>query len=355
MMKRVSTWVLSVVATWVLVWAGAAASQPALVIKPLAEKKMTQLPVGPLFWRLETFATLAQAQAAAGASSLVAESRGQIWLFTLGPASGSTPGGTKVAEIGPLPPVAAAQYLLRINEASGPPGSVTPVHTHPGSETFYVLAGEQSIRTPHGVMRVEVGKPETGHGADVPMQVSSSGSSDLHALVMFVVDATRPFSSPAKFAALDVGDKAPDFTLPSTNGEKISLSQFRGKKVVLLEFYGGDFSPVCAANLSARKADYGELEALGVQVLGISSNNPFSQKTFADSLKLPFPLLSDFPNLTVIRSYGGLNPSLAVTTAQRSFFLIDKEGIVRGQWSGSVTEVFASAPLLRAVRALAGK
>ena len=73
-----------------------------------------------------------------------------------------------------------------------------------------MLAGEQSIRTPHGVMRVEVGKPETGHGADVPMQVSSSGSSDLHALVMFVVDATRPFSSPAKFAALDVGDKAPE-------------------------------------------------------------------------------------------------------------------------------------------------
>jgi cytochrome oxidase Cu insertion factor (SCO1/SenC/PrrC family) len=45
-------------------------------------------------------------------------------------------------------------------------------------------------------------------------------------------------------AALEVGDKAPDFTLPSTTGEKISLSQFRGKKVVLLEFYGADYSPV---------------------------------------------------------------------------------------------------------------
>jgi hypothetical protein len=45
-------------------------------------------------------------------------------------------------------------------------------------------------------------------------------------------------------SALDVGDKAPDFTLPSTTGEKISLSQFRGKKLVLLEFYGADYSPV---------------------------------------------------------------------------------------------------------------
>lgn len=49
---------------------------------------------------------------------------------------------------------------------------------------------------------------------------------------------------PRVSSALDVGDKAPDFTLPSTNGEKISLSQFRGKKLVLLEFYGADYSPI---------------------------------------------------------------------------------------------------------------
>jgi len=95
--------------------------------------------------------------------------------------------------------VVATQYLLRINEASGPPGSITTVHTHPGSEAFYVLAGEQSIRTPQGMIRVKVGQPETGPGGDTPLQVSSSGSTDLHALVMFVVDATKPFSSPAKF------------------------------------------------------------------------------------------------------------------------------------------------------------
>jgi hypothetical protein len=60
-----------------------------------------------------------------------------------------------------------------------------------------VLAGEQTFRTPHGVMRIGAGKAEAGHGADTPMQVSSSGSVDLKALVMFVLDATKPFSSPA--------------------------------------------------------------------------------------------------------------------------------------------------------------
>jgi hypothetical protein len=130
---------------------------------------------------------------------LVAESAGKVWLFTLGPAGGSSTGGTKVAEVGPIPKVVAAQYLLRINEASGPPGSITPAHTHPGSEAFYVLAGETSSHTPYGVKHVGAGNTETGNVADTPMQVSSSGSTDLHSLVMFVVDAAKPFSSPAKF------------------------------------------------------------------------------------------------------------------------------------------------------------
>ena len=173
------------------------AASGTLVIKPLAEKKVAELPAGPLVWRVERFATLAQAQAAAGPMGLVAESDGKVWLFTLGPAGGSSAGGAKILEVGPITPVAAPQYLLRVNEASGPPGSITPVHNHPGSEAAYVLAGEQTFRTPHGVMRIGAGQAEAGHGADTPMQVSSSGSVDLKALVMFVLDATRPFSSPA--------------------------------------------------------------------------------------------------------------------------------------------------------------
>jgi len=198
-MERILIGIIVVLASLWSLPSTAIAQQPPLVVKPLAEKKVAELPAGPLSWRIENFTALAQAQAAAGPWSLVAESAGKVWLFTLGPAGGSSGGGTKVAEFGPIPRVVAPQYLLRINEASGPPGSITPVHTHPGSEAFFVVAGEQSIRSPHGLMRVKVGQPEAGHGADMPMQVSSSGSTDLHALVMFVVDATKPFSSPATF------------------------------------------------------------------------------------------------------------------------------------------------------------
>src|SRR5688572_4385403 len=176
----------------------AAIAQQKFVIKPLADKKVAELPAGPLFWRIENFTALAQAQAAAGPWALVAESAGKVWLFTLGSAGASSMGGTKVAEIGPIPPIVASQYLLRINESSGVPGSITPIHTHPGSEAFYVLAGEQSQKTPHGITRLAAGRSVAGHGADTAVQVSSSGSTDLHMLVMFVVDADKPFSSPAK-------------------------------------------------------------------------------------------------------------------------------------------------------------
>jgi quercetin dioxygenase-like cupin family protein len=175
-----------------------ALAQQALVVKALASTKVVDLPAGPLYWRLENFPTLAQAQNVASPTSLAVQSGGKVWLITLAPAGGASAGGTKVGEVGPVPPVAATQYLLQVNEASGPPGSITPEHSHPGSETFYVLAGETSSRTPDGSMRVAAGHAMVGHSADTPMQVSSSGTSDLLSLVMFLVDANKPFSSPAK-------------------------------------------------------------------------------------------------------------------------------------------------------------
>ena len=180
-----------------LVLSPSTASAQKFEIKPVAEKKVQQLPPGPLFWRIDHFPTLAQAQAAAGPTGLAAEVAGKVWLFTLGPKGGSSPGGSKVAEIGPVPPITAPEYLLRINNTGGPPGVKTPVHTHPGSETFYVLSGQLSQKSPHGASHVDAGQSIPGHGPGMPMEVSSSGTTDLNALVMFVVDATKPFSSPA--------------------------------------------------------------------------------------------------------------------------------------------------------------
>jgi quercetin dioxygenase-like cupin family protein len=163
----------------------------------VAETKVSQLPPGPLFWRVDTFPMIAKAPAVAGPTALAAEVDGKAWLFTLGPRGGSSPGGSNVAEIGPVPSITAPEYLLRVVRSGGPPGAKTPVHTHPGSETFYVLGGELTQKTQDGVHHVSADQSMLGHPPNTPMQVSSSGTSDLSALVMFVNDATKPLSSPA--------------------------------------------------------------------------------------------------------------------------------------------------------------
>jgi len=116
--------------------------------------------------------------------------------------------------------------------------------------------------------------------------------------------------------------------------------------------------------LSARKADYKRFEALGIQILGISGNVPFSQQAFAESLKLPYPLLSDTPGAKVMKSYGIFNEEWLF--ANRAFFLIDPQGILRKKWiienqalevgqqHGETTVVYSDT-LLRDIRAVMGK
>ena len=92
-----------------------------------------------------------------------------------------------------------------------------------------------------------------------------------------------------------------------------------------------------------------------MQVVGIGASNPFSQKTFADSLKLPYPLLSDHPDLTVIQQYGVLKYEGEAKTpmAKGSYFLIDKQGIVRGIWMHPPgQDVFPSEPFLEPAQQL---
>ncbi len=108
------------------------------------------------------------------------------------------------------------------------------------------------------------------------------------------------------------------------------------------------------ANLSARQADYSKFQDLNVQILGISAGNPFSQRTLADSLKLSYPLLSDFPELKVMKSYGA-HSHIRQITARRAFFLMDQQGIVRGRWLPEEAAVFPSEAILEAARGLSGK
>ena len=106
-----------------------------------------------------------------------------------------------------------------------------------------------------------------------------------------------------------------------------------------------------------------------MQVLGISADHTFAQQTFAESLQLPYPLLSDFPDLQVIRNYGVLWPhkigplkdsGVVVehrpnTAARRAFFLVDQQGIVRGKWLIANNAVFPSEDMLKVAREMAGK
>lgn len=103
--------------------------------------------------------------------------------------------------------------------------------------------------------------------------------------------------------------------------------------------------------------DYSKFEELNVKIVGIAAVNPFSQKTFADSLKLPYPLLSDYPDLKVIRRYGVLTRIGEANrpVARGMYFLIDKQGIVRGRWPNPPKQVVPSEPFLKKAREIVGK
>src|ERR1700710_2991407 len=100
-----TAWVVSAFTVALLLSSPVTAEPGQFIVSPVAKKKLNGLPPGPLYWRLENFPTLDEAQsaAAAGPASLAAAVSGTVWLFTLGPKGGTTPGGTKVAEVGPVP------------------------------------------------------------------------------------------------------------------------------------------------------------------------------------------------------------------------------------------------------------
>ena len=109
------------------------------------------------------------------------------------------------------------------------------------------------------------------------------------------------------------------------------------------------------ADLLARKANYQSFEALNVQILGVSANSTFSQQAFAESLKLPYPLLSDYPDRKAIRAYGILREN--TMTATRTFFLIDPQGVLRKKWiieNPSTTTVYSDT-VLQGFREVIGK
>ncbi len=127
-----------------------------------------------------------------------------------------------------------------------------------------------------------------------------------------------------------VGDKAPDFTLPSQLGDNVTLSEYLGRKNVVLYFYPKDESPGCTREACSFRDNYQELASLGAEVLGISGQSVESHKSFATHHGLPFILLSDADN-QVRKLYGV--PSTMGVVPGRVTYIIDKQGVVRSIFS----------------------
>jgi len=130
--------------------------------------------------------------------------------------------------------------------------------------------------------------------------------------------------------AIDVGAKAPDFTLMNQDREPVTLSEQLKQGPVVLAFFPAAFSSVCTKEMCTFRDAASELNNAKAKVLGISVDTFFAQKAWADAGHFNFPLLSDF-NKTVIHQYDVVNPDMIglKDISKRAVFVIDRNGVVR--------------------------
>lgn len=130
--------------------------------------------------------------------------------------------------------------------------------------------------------------------------------------------------------ALQVGQQAPDFTLFDTDKKEISLSGFKGQKVLLL-FFPLAFTSVCTAELCSVRDNYKRYEGFSAQPIGISGDSLFTLAKFKEEQSLNFPLLSDF-NKEASTAYGALYEQFGFGmrgVSKRAAFVIDEEGVIQ--------------------------
>ncbi len=132
------------------------------------------------------------------------------------------------------------------------------------------------------------------------------------------------------------GEKAPNFTLPDTDRKPRSLQELlKPKGATLLAFFPGAFTSVCTREMCTFRDNLQELNKVNAQVVGISVNDPFTNKAFAEHNKLNFPILSDY-NRDVVRQYNMYHQDFAnlkgYVVAKRSVFILDQNGVVTYKW-----------------------
>jgi len=131
----------------------------------------------------------------------------------------------------------------------------------------------------------------------------------------------------------EVGQPAPDFTMTSDEGKKVTLSQELGAGPIVLSWYVFDFTNVCTGQLCSHRDDFGVFQQFGAKVFGISTDSHHSHKAFRQVHNLPYPLLSDW-NKRVSRAYGVLYEKFGdyEGVSKRSVFILDRDGVVRYKW-----------------------
>lgn len=132
---------------------------------------------------------------------------------------------------------------------------------------------------------------------------------------------------------VNVGDTAPDFTLTSQTGEAVTLSQFRGKKNIVLYFYPKDETRGCTREACTFRDSFELFTDLGAEVIGVSADTLESHKAFAAHYNLPFTLLSDMDN--AVRKMYGAESTIGFIPG-RVTFVIDKKGVVRHVFSSQL-------------------
>jgi len=143
---------------------------------------------------------------------------------------------------------------------------------------------------------------------------------------------------------INPGTQAPEFTLLNGSAKPVKLSDYRGKNVVLA-FYPADWSPVCTSELALIQETLGEIRDYNAEVLGVSVDNHWSHRAWAEHLHVTFPLLADFwPHGQVARRYGVFRETDGIS--DRALYFIDAAGVIRDSW---VTENPAVAPGLNVI------
>jgi peroxiredoxin len=151
--------------------------------------------------------------------------------------------------------------------------------------------------------------------------------------------------------SVEVGQQAPDFELKDQHGTPVRLSDFRGRKNVVLVFYPLAFSGVCSGELRAMRDEFPEAARDDVELLTVSVDSGYALRAWSDAEAFGFPLLSDFwPHGDVARSYGVFDDNRGIAT--RGTFIIDKDGVVRWKIVNPVPEARDIADYQKALAAL---